>query len=111
RSSLRPHRHERRHWKGRALIDVRRPLVEGDPGDLEREADAEEQYAEQQQGVRGIVRTYALRDVGETCAAGSAVDQRHTVKHERPGEAADQQVLRRRFLRSGVPAGEAASNI
>ena len=97
------HGHERRHDRRRALVDVRRPDVEGHQRDLEAEAHQQERQAETELQ-REAVRRDRTRDDVEPRAAGGAVDERDAVEQERARERAQQKVLDRGLARTRVAA-------
>ena len=91
---------EGRHRRGRTLIDVRRPHVEGHGGDLEGEAGDHEDEAEdctQRRTAAGEIGG----DAGELGGAGEAIDQRGPVKQHARGERTQHEVLEARFRRPG----------
>ena len=108
RRRLGPHRHERGDRDRGPLVHVGRPHVERRSRDLEGEADAHQDDAQQDQRVGAGRVAEALRDVGDHGRPRAAVDERHPVKHERAREPADQQVLGSRLLGAEVGAGESA---
>ena len=104
-SRLGRHRHERRDRGRGALIDVRRPLVEGRDRELEREPGCRERDADQDQRVVGQAGADALADAVEVGRAGAAVDEREAVEERGRAEASDDQVLEARIrARSGAGA-------
>ena len=60
--------HEGRDGRGRALVDVRRPHVEGDEADLEAEADDQKRQAEVEQIEVGLDRR---QETGQSRRIGS----------------------------------------
>ena len=104
-SNLRRRGEEGSHGRGRALIDVRRPLMERHGRDLEREPDQDEQYADAEQpGPQGKRRGHA----GKIRRSRRAVDQRDAVQEEPGRERAQQEVLQGRLgrLRGPTESGQ-----
>ena len=101
------HRHERGDRRRRALVDIRRPLVERDERHLEAVADEEQPDADRKQRGEGQghrERRYALADLGQVGGARRTVDQGDAVKEEAAGKGAQQEVLQRRFGRTRIAA-------
>ena len=102
RGHLGRHRHERGHRRGGALVDVRRPLMEGGDRDLEGEPGCGQRDPDQDQRVVGEPGADPLADAGEVGRARAAVDEGQAVEQGRRAERADDQVLEARLER--VPA-------
>ncbi len=112
RRRLRGDRHERGDRGRGALVDVRRPLVEGRDRDLEGEADGDERDPDQDQRVVGEVGADALSDRREVGgAAGAAVDEGRAVEQGRRADRADDQVLEPRLERLRARAMRAAEHV
>ena len=96
---LDPRGHQSGHRGGRALVDVRRPHVEGHAGHLEAEPYEQEAHAPARP-------RSALSALGETATPGhtgegspaETVKERDPVEEERGGEGARYEVLHRRLL-------------
>src|ERR1700692_1061397 len=69
---------------------------------LECEPDEEQQHAGEQEWIDGDggLALNRRRDLCQLSVAGLAVDERHAEEQESGGEAAEQQILQRRFLRA-----------
>ena len=83
-------RHERRHRCRRALVHVRRPLVERRGGCLVAEADEHHRQPDEQQHV---VRTRSRADLREFELSGRAVNERGAEKQHSRADTADDQIL------------------
>ena len=105
---LRRGRHERRHRRRRALVDVRRPHVERRGGDLEREPREDHRHPGHEERVVGAGR---LADRREPELAGRAVDERAAEQQDPRAEAPDDQVLEARLERRAPVRVERAQHV
>ena len=109
---LRAGRHERRHRRRRALVDVGRPGLERHRADLEQQADGQHGQAEEQQPLVAAGGRRRDEHLAEVDAARVAVEQRDAVEEERGGERAEQEVLHGGLLREqAATAGEAGHEV
>ncbi len=104
------HGHERRHRRGGALVDVRRPGLEGDEGHLEAQSHQHERDAEEHERFQGPRRD-DVRDDVQARRAGRAVEERHPVEQEAAREGAQQEVLHRRLVRAQVAPQHAGQHV
>ncbi len=105
-------RHEGRHRGGRALVDIRRPHVEGNRGDLEAKSHQDEaprrwSGAGSRLPSEPTAATIPLRDV----VPGRAEDQRSPVDDKSGGERAEQEVFETCLLRFRLGAGKGCQHI
>ena len=107
RRDLHRHRHVGRDAGRRALVDVRRPLVERHRRDLEGEADEDESET----GHRERPALPGRADPLEVGVAGRAVEERHPVEEKRAREAADQEVLEGGLVAPEPPPVEARQHV
>ena len=84
--------------RGGALVRVGRPEVEGHRGDLEREADDDEEDPHRHDRFAGHRAADALADLDENRRVRRAKDERHAVEHHRARQHAEQVVLERRLV-------------
>jgi hypothetical protein len=84
------HRHEAGDRRGRALVHVGRPLVEGGDRGLEGEADCGHADPDEDQRVaEDALLGDALGDAAEVGGAGAAVEEGHPVEQRRRAERSD----------------------
>ncbi len=98
---LGPHAEERRHRRGRALVDVGAPHVEGDGGDLVRKARHDEHARDERHRRGELVGGGLVREGppqrGDLESAGEPVEEGHPVDHEAARRRAVDDVLQRRL--------------
>ena len=106
-------RHEAGHRSGCALVDIRRPHVEGDGRDLEpetdqdqRRADAQQRQADRRPGARTGHGRNDLRQLGR---AGGTEDQGNAVDDKPGGKAPSRKYLRPASSESRRGRAKAAS--
>ena len=105
---------ERGDGGGRALVGVGGPRVERHRGDLEGEADDDEDDAQRDEGRRAtepVAVGQARADVRQEGAAREAVEQGHAVEHHRGGEDAHQVVLHPRLVAVQVALAPAREHV
>ena len=104
--------HEAGHRGGRALVDVGRPHVERHRRHLEGEADQHQGQAGQQEPVgEHDVLGEEVGDLGQVGRPGGAVGERDAVDEDGRGEAAEDEVLERRFTRGGPAVIERGEDV
>ncbi len=98
-------RHERRHRRRRALVDIRRPLVKRRHRRLEAQAHHAQPDAGQRQriGREAPVRAERACDRAEVGRSGGAVDQRKAIEQRRRADRAHDQVLQAGLQRALAP--------
>ena len=88
-----------------ALIDVRRPHVEGDGGGLEAEPHDEHGEPDHEQGGQmEIPRGEIAGDLPDVEDARRGIDQRHAVEQKGRGKGPQEEVFERGLRRPGVAA-------
>ena len=99
RGGLAAHGHEGGDGRGRALVDVGRPEVEGDERQLEEEPHQEEEEPEHEQGLAQAVgpRSQRRRQAAVVQGAGAAVEQGRAEEEEGRREGPQQEVLQGRL--------------
>ena len=102
--------HQADDRRGRALVDIRRPDVEGSERDLEAEADEHHRDGEDGEVRRGGGRD-AVVDGGDGGGAGCAEAERDAVEEECGGEAAEQEVFERGLGGGGLAFAEARKDV
>ncbi len=109
---LHAHRHERGDGGRRALVDVGRPRVERDRGDLEPEADQQQRDGGERQRALLDGEMRELRgDRVEQRRAEGAVGHGDAEEEEARGEGAEQEVLQRGFRRAQVGPPDAGEHV
>ena len=89
---------ERGGRRGRALINVRRPDLQGEGGDLESESAHDQQHAQLEERLM-LNRRTARREFAKAHRARRAVDQRDAIDEERRGHRAEDEILDSRLKR------------
>jgi len=108
RRHLHAHGHEGSHRRGRTLVDVRRPLVEGSQRQLEGEAHEDQGQARHREGVRHDER---ILEAGVVEAARRAIEERHAIEEDRTREAAHQEIFETGLVAAGLGAVEGRKGI
>ncbi len=103
--------HEGGDRRGRALVDIRRPHVEGDEADLEAEAHEEQGHPRQKQGGVPGPGGQGFGDGGEVGAAACAVEQGRAIDEEGAGKGPQQEVFHAGFHAAGVLSVDAGQNV
>src|SRR6201991_4893 len=103
-------RHQSYDRRGRSLVNVWGPDVEGSCGDFEAEADKDEsESGKGQSGSRCGLE--AVGDGVEVGGPGCSKGKRDTVEKERGGEGAEQKVFDGRLGAGGLSFAKAAEDI
>jgi len=98
------------HRRGRALINIRSPDLEGKRGDLKSEPHQHQHQAEQEDLIAAELRRHS-RQHGEVQRVRDAIDQRDAIHGEGGGERADDQVFDAGLKRGNSGALEAGQHI
>ena len=101
---------KRGHRRGRSLIDIRGPDLEGKGGDLEAKPDQHEDEAKQEDRVAAELRRHCGQ-FAEVERMGDAIDQRDAEHGKGGGEGADDQVFDAGFERGDQAALEAGEHV
>src|SRR5581483_7724733 len=102
RGRLRTDRHERGRGRRRAVVRVRRPLVERDDRGLEAEADGDEREGDDRRSARESGGSEGGGDVHESRRARDAEKPGEAVHEQRRAERAEQEVLERGLVRVAI---------
>ncbi len=95
-----------------ALIDVRRPHVEGHGGRLEAETHDDQGHPDHEHGGQGEFPGHdKAGNVTDVEDAGRRINQRHAVKQKGRGKSAEKEVLEGGLGRPAVAAQEPAEDI
>ena len=109
---LRPHRHERRHRRRGALVDIRRPHVEGHGRHLEAQAhDDKAQPDEKYRPPRGRMGGEPPGDIHQIQRTGRPVDECHPVEQKTRGKRAEKEILHRGLVSPEVAPHESGQDI
>jgi len=103
--------HEAGDGGGRAFVGVGGPLVEGNGGDLEEQADENGDGGDHDDR---IVRVFLDQDAAnddEVGAAGEAVEQRKAIGEDAGGERAEEEIFQRGFVGAAVATEEADQDV
>ena len=114
RRRLHGRRHVRRDRRRGAVVDIRRPHVERDGGDLETEPNEQQRDADEEQrttGDRSTLRQRALSDRLEVRGPRRAIHESDTIEQERRREGAKQEVLERTLGGANAPSIDAGERV